>query len=162
VLLFTTDAAQRFTADHSLMVHIVTVHVADAEDAFCASLRRAFGSSVRGPSCSEIDATTLPPPAAGPTPRPRRSTRSSPRPRGARSSREPSHAPPLAKIQRCLRRALCPFHRHVGPPCQPQVVIRRQGVTLSFLEEKKLTRLRALTEQSLTECHSSGIERCEN
>jgi hypothetical protein len=61
----------------------------------------------------------------GPTPRPRRSTRNSPHPRGARSSREPSRAPPLAEIRRCLRRALCPFHRHVGPPCQPQAVMRR-------------------------------------
>jgi undecaprenyl pyrophosphate synthase len=45
VLLFTTDAVQRFTADHSLAVHAVKVRVADAEDAFCASLRRALGSN---------------------------------------------------------------------------------------------------------------------
>jgi hypothetical protein len=47
VLLFTTDAAQRFIVDHSLAVRAVTILVADVEDAFCASLRRALGSSVR-------------------------------------------------------------------------------------------------------------------
>jgi hypothetical protein len=135
VLLFTTDAAQRFIADHSLTVHAVTVRVTDVVDAFCTSLHRALGSSSGGPSCSEIDDTTLSAVAAGPTPRPRGSTRSSPRPRGARSSREPSLTPPLVEIQRCLRRALCPFHRHVGPPCQLQAVMRRQGVTLLFLEK---------------------------
>jgi hypothetical protein len=41
--------------------------------------------------------------------------------------------------------------------------MRRQGVTLSFLEEEKTDKIkRALTEQSLTGSHDSGIEGCEN
>jgi hypothetical protein len=109
VLLFTTDAAHRFTADHSITVCVVTVCIADAEDAFYASLHRALGSNVQGPSCSEINATVLPTAAAGPTHRPRRSTRSSPHPRGARSSHEPSRAPPLPRSSDASTVPYAPF-----------------------------------------------------
>jgi hypothetical protein len=83
--------------NHSLAVDAVTVRITDVEDAFCVSLHRALGSSVRGPSCSEIDATALPSAEVRPTPHPRRSTRSSPHPHRARSGHEPGRTPPSSR-----------------------------------------------------------------
>jgi hypothetical protein len=97
ILLRSGSLMLLFTTDHSLVVDAVTVRITDIEDTFCVSLHRALGSSVRGPSCSEIDATALPSAEVRPTPHPRRSTRSSPRPHRARSSHEPGRTPPSSR-----------------------------------------------------------------